>query len=160
VASLAPGPAVPDREQYDPETFGSEQEKEEAVALGGQIFLTNCTACHNFTGAGGAMPRGGEAPSILETDPKHIYQAMLTGPQSMDTFSDGNISPEEKKAVIAYVESMREQPNYGGFHNGRLGPVTEGIVAWVVGLGVLVAFTVWIAAHTTRTNQTKKGSAQ
>ncbi|MFE6647316.1 c-type cytochrome [Nocardioides sp. NPDC057772] len=160
VASLGPGPAIPDKEQYDPETYASEKEKEEAVTLGGQIFLTNCTACHNFTGAGGAMPRGGEAPSILNTDPKHIYEAMLTGPQSMDTFSDGNISPEEKKAVISYVESMKEQPDYGGFNNGRLGPVTEGIVAWVVGLGVLVAFAVWIASHTTRTNQTKKGSAQ
>lgn len=106
------------------------------------------------------MPRGGEAPSILNTDPKHIYQAMLTGPQSMDTFSDGNISPEEKKAVIAYIETMKEQPDYGGFNNGSLGPVTEGIVAWVVGLGVLVAFATWIAAHTTRTNQTKKGSAK
>ena len=160
VASLGPGPSVPDSEQYDPESYGSEKEKEKAVTLGGQIFLTNCTACHNFTGAGGAMPRGGKAPSILKTDPKHIYEAMLTGPQSMDNFSDGNISPEEKKAVISYVESMKEQPDYGGYNNGSLGPVTEGIVAWIVGLGALVAFTVWIAAHSTRTNQTKKGSAK
>ncbi|MFT4085286.1 MAG: c-type cytochrome [Nocardioides sp.] len=159
VASLAPGPSTPDKDQYDPSTYSSDEEKEEAVALGGQIFLTNCTACHNFTGAGGAMPRGGKALRLLDTDPKYIYEAMLTGPQSMDTFSDGNISPTEKKAVIAYIESMRDQPGYGGFSLGGLGPVAEGLVAWVVGLGVLVGFAVWIAAHTTRTNK-RKGTAQ
>ncbi|MBO0842442.1 MAG: c-type cytochrome [Nocardioides sp.] len=159
VASLAPGPAIPDKDEYDPSTFSSAQEKQKAVTLGGQIFLTNCTACHNFTGAGGAMPRGGHAPRILDTSPRHIYEAMLTGPQSMDTFSNGNISPEGKKAVIAYVESMRKQPGFGGYSLGGLGPVTEGMMAWIGGLGVLVAFAVWIAAHTTRTNQ-KKGSAK
>ena len=159
VASLAPGPAIPDKNEYDPSTYSSEEEKEKAVTLGGQIFLTNCTACHNFTGAGGAMPRGGHAPRILDTSPRHIYEAMLTGPQSMDTFSNGNISPEGKKAVIAYVQSMKKQPGFGGFSLGGLGPVTEGMMAWIGGLGVLVAFAIWIAAHTTRTNQ-KKGSAK
>jgi len=159
VGSLAPGPAIPDKNQYDPSTYSSDKEKEQAVTLGGQIFLTNCTACHNFTGAGGAMPRGGHAPRLLDTDPKYIYEAMLTGPQSMDNFSDGNISPEEKKAVIAYIENMREQPGYGGFSLGGLGPVSEGLFAWVAGIGVLIGFAVWIAAHTTRTNK-KKGTAQ
>ncbi|MEX0427418.1 c-type cytochrome [Nocardioides sp. DS6] len=157
VASLGAGPAVPEKNQYDPSTYSSDKAKEEAVTLGGQIFLTNCTACHNFTGEGGAMPRGGYAPKLLDTDPKYIYEAMLTGPQSMDTFSDGNISPQEKKAVIAYVESMKKQPGYGGFSLGGLGPVSEGLFAWVVGLGVLVGFAVWIAAHTTRSTKKKKG---
>ena len=159
VASLGPGPSVPDKNQYDPSTYSSDAEKEKAVTLGGQIFLTNCTACHNFTGEGGAMPRGGKAPKLLDTDPKYIYEAMLTGPQSMDNFSDGNISPEEKKAVIAYIENMREQPGYGGFSLGGLGPVSEGLFAWIFGIGILIGFAVWIAAHTTRTNK-KKGTAQ
>ncbi|MEP9380996.1 c-type cytochrome [Nocardioides cheoyonin] len=159
VASLGAGPAIPSKNDYDPSTYESDKAKQEAVTLGGQIFLTNCTACHNFTGAGGAMPRGGYAPRLLDTDPKHIYEAMLTGPQSMDTFSNGNISPQEKKAVIAYIESMREQPGYGGFSLGGLGPVSEGLFAWVVGIGVLVGFAVWIAAHTTRSTK-KKGTAQ
>ncbi len=85
---------------------------------------------------------------------------MLTGPQSMDTFSNGNITPEMKRDVIAYIESMKKQPNYGGFGLGSLGPVSEGFAAWTVGLGSLVAFAVWIAAHTTRTNKKKKGMAK
>jgi ubiquinol-cytochrome c reductase cytochrome c subunit len=137
----------------------SDEERQQAIVNGGQIFLTNCTACHNFEGSGGAMPRGGFAPKLLDTDPKHIYEAMLTGPQSMDTFSNGNITPEMKRDVIAYIESMKKQPNYGGFGLGSLGPVSEGLAAWVLGLGSLVAFAVWIAAHTTRTNK-KKGMAK
>ena len=157
VASLAPGPAIPDESDY---ALGNmtKQERQEAVARGGQIFLTNCTACHNFTGAGGAMPQGGYAPSILKTSPKHIYEAMLTGPGPMDTFSNGNLSPEEKRDVIAYVESMRHAKGYGGFSLGNLGPVSEGGFAWIVGIGTMVSFAVWIAAHTTRTNK-KKGQA-
>jgi ubiquinol-cytochrome c reductase cytochrome c subunit len=158
VASLAPGPAVPSSEDYSTDGLSS-QEKEEAIVRGGQIFLTNCTACHNFTGEGGAMPRGGFAPKLLDTDPKYIYEAMLTGPQSMDSFSNGNLTPEMKRDVIAYIESMKSSPGYGGFSLGNLGPVSEGLFAWIVGLGGLVGFAVWIAAHTARTNK-KKGTAQ
>ena len=158
VASLAPGPAVPSEEDYSTDGM-SDEAKQEAIVRGGQIFLTNCTACHNFTGKGGAMPRGGFAPELLHTDPKYIYEAMLTGPQSMDTFSNGNLTPEMKRDVIAYVQSMSEQPNYGGFGLGSLGPVSEGLAAWVLGLGSLVGMAVWIAAHTARTNK-KKGTAK
>ena len=157
VASLAPGPAIPTSEDYSTEGM-TDEELQEAIVRGGQIFLTNCTACHNFTGAGGAMPRGGYAPSILNTSPRHIYEAMLTGPGPMDVFSNGNLSPEEKRDVIAYIQSMKEQPGYGGFSLGALGPVSEGMFAWLVGLGACVAFAVWIAAHTTRSSKTKKES--
>ncbi len=154
VASLGPGPAVPNESDYSIEGL-SAAEREEAVARGGQIFLTNCTACHNFAGSGGAMPRGGYAPQIRGVEPKYIYEAMLTGPQSMDNFSNGNISPEEKRDVIAYLGAIDEQPGYGGFGLGALGPVGEGLIAWVIGLGGLVAFAVWIAAHTTRSTKEK-----
>jgi ubiquinol-cytochrome c reductase cytochrome c subunit len=153
VASLAPGPAIPDESDYSIEGL-TEEEREEAVVRGGQIFLTNCTACHNFEGAGGAMPRGGQAPKIRGVDPKYIYEAMLTGPQSMDTFSNGNLSPDEKRDVIAYLESLENQPAYGGFGLGSMGPVSEGLAAWLLGIGACVGFAVWIAAHTTRTSKT------
>ena len=154
VASLGPGPAIPKPEDYSIEGM-SDQEREEAIVRGGQIFLTNCTACHNFEGSGGAMPRGGYAPPIRGVEPKYIYEAMLTGPQAMDSFSNGVLPPEDKRAVIAYLESIEENPDYGGFGLGGLGPVSEGLFAWLVGLGSLVGFAVWIAAHTTRSNKEK-----
>jgi ubiquinol-cytochrome c reductase cytochrome c subunit len=154
VASLGPGPAIPDESDYSIEGLSAE-EREEAIVRGGQIFLTNCTACHNFTGSGGAMPRGGYAPRILDVEPRYVYEAMLTGPQSMPNFSNGNLTPDEKRDVIAYLQSLREDPNYGGFGMGGLGPVAEGMYAWILGLGVLVGFAVWIAAHGTRTTKEK-----
>jgi ubiquinol-cytochrome c reductase cytochrome c subunit len=158
VASLGPGPAIPDPSDYSLAGL-SEEEREEAVARGGQIFLTNCTACHNFAGKGGAMPRGGYAPDLSNTSAQHIYEAMLTGPGQMDTFSNGNLSPEEKRDVIAYLYSLREQPQYGGFDLGGMGPVSEGLFAWIVGIGVLVGFATWIAAHTARSSKPKKSNA-
>jgi len=158
VASLAPGPAVPDPSDYSMAGL-SEEQRQEAVARGGQIFLTNCTACHNFAGKGGAMPRGGYAPDLSNTSARHIYEAMLTGPGQMDNFSNGNLSPEEKRDVIAYLYSLRDQPQYGGFGLGGNGPVGEGLIAWLVGIGGLVGFATWIAAHTARTTKKKESAA-
>lgn len=150
VGSLGPGPAIPSPEDYATDGLSNDD-----IVRGGQIFLTNCTACHNFDGAGGAMPRGGKAPSLHATSPKHIYEAMLTGPGAMDNFSNGNILPEDKVAVIAYIESIREAPEPGGFALGGFGPVAEGLITWVVGIGGLVCFAIWIAAHTTRSSKRK-----
>lgn len=155
VASLAPGPAVPTQQDYSIDGL-SEEEREEAIVRGGQIFLTNCTACHNFNGSGGAMPRGGYAPSLHGVEGKYVFEALLTGPQAMPNFSNGNLSPDEKRDVIAYLDSIQDTPNYGGFGMGGLGPVSEGLFAWILGIGGLVGFAVWIAAHTTRTTKTQQ----
>ena len=154
VASLGPGPAIPNPEDYSLEGM-TEEERQAAIARGGQIFLTNCTACHNFEGSGGAMPRGGYAPKIRGAEPRVIYEALLTGPQAMPNFSNGNLPPESKRDVIAYLNSIDEAPNYGGFGLGGLGPVPEGLATWLVGIGLCVGAAVWIAAHTTRSNKKK-----
>ena len=149
VASLGPGPAVPQKSEYD--TKGVDNE---AISRGGQFWRTNCTACHNFAASGGALPGGKYAPSLKGVSEKHIYEAMLTGPQQMPVFSDGVLKPEEKRDVIAYVKSLQESPNYGGTTLGSLGPVSEGLAAWIIGIGALVGFAVWIASHSVRS---KKG---
>lgn len=155
VASLGPGPAIPTAEQYDPNEI-PEGEREEAVVRGGEFFRTNCTACHNFDGSGGALPGGKYAPTLKGVDEAHIYEAMLTGPQQMPVFSDGVLKPEEKRDIIAYLKSLEENPGYGGFSMGALGPVSEGLFAWLVGIGGLVGFAVWIAAHTAKSEKRKK----
>ncbi|MEV0285563.1 MULTISPECIES: c-type cytochrome [unclassified Kribbella] len=142
VASLAPGPAVPAPEAYDISNVTDEQ-----VTRGGELFRTNCTACHNFAGRGGALPNGRYAPSLMESTPKHIYQAMLTGPQQMPVFSDQVLQPEDKRDIIAYIVALQEERDPGGFGLGRLGPVSEGLWGWLVGIGLLVAVAVWIGAN-------------
>jgi quinol---cytochrome-c reductase cytochrome c subunit len=154
VASLGPGPAIPTPGDYSLEGL-TDQERQQAIVRGGQIFLTNCAACHNFEGSGGAMPQGGYAPKIRGVPAKFIYEAMLTGPQAMDTFSNGNLSPEEKRDIIAYLQSLQTSPEYGGFGMGGIGPVSEGLFAWLVGIGSLVGVAIWIAAHTARSSKEK-----
>ena len=80
---------------------------------------------------------------------------MLTGPQQMPVFSDSVLKPDEKRDIIAYVRSLQEQPKYGGTTLGSLGPVSEGLAGWLVGIGGLVGFCVWIASHSVRS---KKGA--
>ena len=149
VASLAPGPAIPAKSEYDTKNVDNA-----SVVRGGQFWRTNCTACHNFAAAGGALPGGKFAPSLKGVSEKHIYEAMLTGPQQMPVFSDGVLKPSEKRDVIAYVKSIQSTPNYGGNPLGSLGPVSEGLAGWLIGIGALVGFAVWIASHSVRS---KKG---
>ena len=158
VDSLGTGPAIPDESAYTLPDDISDEDREAAISRGGQIFLTNCTACHNYDGQGGAMPRGGAAPSLRGTEARYIYEALLTGPQQMPSFSDGNLTPDEKRDVIAYLKDTEQTPGYGGSGLGNLGPVSEGMFAWLVGIGGLVGFAIWIAAHTTRSSKAKPGS--
>jgi ubiquinol-cytochrome c reductase cytochrome c subunit len=136
VASLAPGPAVPD-EEYTSGEGGD-------VAKGGELFRVNCAMCHNFAGSGGALTRGKYAPPLRDIEGKHIYEAMATGPQSMPVFNDTNISPESKRDVIAFLHSIDKQENPGGLALGNMGPVSEGLFIWVFGLGIMIGFAVWL----------------
>jgi ubiquinol-cytochrome c reductase cytochrome c subunit len=102
--------------------------------------------CHNFAGVGGALTQGKYAPSLQGVDPKHIYEAMLTGPQSMPVFADGTLEPEDKRKIIAYLKAIETEPAVGGATLGQLGPVSEGLVGWLVGLGGLIACAVWLGA--------------
>ena len=148
VASLGPGPEVPAKSEYDVAKASNE-----SVVRGGEIFRTNCTACHNFAGEGGALPRGRFAPKLSGVSEKHIFEAMLTGPQQMPVFSDEVLSPEDKKQIIAYLKKNEETPSYGGFTLGSLGPVSEGLFAWLAGIGALVAAAIWIASSTARSKK-------
>ena len=143
VASLGPGPSVPD-EKYTKVIEPGTPENNRAIAEGGQIFRVNCAMCHNFAGAGGALTRGKYAPSLQESTPRHMYEAMITGPQSMPVFNDANLTPEAKQKVISYLKAQENETNVGGFTLGNLGPVSEGLFAWVFALGILIGCAVWL----------------
>jgi len=144
IASLGAGPVIPTKNEYGPE--GSD------IAKGGELFRTNCAQCHNFTGKGGALTHGKFAPSLEGVAPKHIYEAMQTGPQNMPSFPDTTLSSKNKKDIIAYLNAVNgdntESP--GGLELGGLGPVSEGLFAWIFGLGALIAVAVWVAARTAK----------
>ncbi len=137
VASLGPGPQIPNPDQYDPASGDP--------AVGGELYRTNCAACHNTSGQGGALTFGMVAPKLTGVDPKHMYEAMITGPQQMPVFSDRTLPTEDKQDIIAFLTNIENEPNPGGLGIGRAGPVYEGFWGWIVGIGVLVAAAVWIA---------------
>ncbi len=145
IASLAPGPAVPDGEYTDINKASVEDIRE-----GGELFRANCTACHNSVGAGGALPGGKYAPTLKGVSAKHIAEAMITGPQQMPVFSDDVITPEDKRNITAYIKQIQGQPNYGGLGGGGLGPVVDGMFTWIIGIGGLVIASIWIGAHGAR----------
>jgi ubiquinol-cytochrome c reductase cytochrome c subunit len=116
-------------------------------ARGGQLFRLNCAQCHNFTGQGGALSSGKFAPALSPATEDQIYTAMLSGPQSMPHFSDRQLSPDEKKDIIAYIKTVVDGGNDpGGNGLGGIGPVSEGLIAFVVGITALVGFTLWLGA--------------
>ena len=138
VASLAPGPEIPTEAQLNYERDGS-------TAEGGELFRNNCAMCHNFAGQGGALTQGKYAPTLMGIETKHIYEAMVTGPQAMPVFSDKTITPEEKLSIIKWIKAAEAEPNLGGASLGRVGPVTEGLLVWTFGLGILIGVAVWLA---------------
>jgi ubiquinol-cytochrome c reductase cytochrome c subunit len=116
-------------------------------ARGGELFRLNCASCHNFTGRGGALSSGKYAPHLDPATETQIYTAMLTGPQNMPKFSDRQLTPEEKEDIIAYIMSVRDVNNsYGGNPIGGIGPVSEGLIAFLVGLMAMVGFAIWLGA--------------
>jgi ubiquinol-cytochrome c reductase cytochrome c subunit len=137
VASLAPGPAIPPAEFL--RTDGN-------VEHGGELFRINCAMCHSAAGAGGALTEGKFAPGLAGSTPKHIYEAMVTGPQNMPVFNDSNLTPEDKVDIISYLNYIDTNPSVGGFALGSIGPVAEGLFVWIFGLGFIIAITVWLGA--------------
>lgn len=136
VASLAPGPGVPTAEQLD--TAKAD------LATGGELFRTNCAQCHSFAGRGGALSDGTAAPTLMDATPRQIYTAMVSGPANMPVFGNGTLTIEEKQSIIKWIGSLQANDNPGGLALGRLGPVTEGLFVWLIGLGALILVAIWI----------------
>lgn len=135
------GPVVP--AGSDADFVGSDPSR------GGELFRNNCAQCHQFTGRGGALTWGKFAPPLDPASPRQIYAAMLSGPNNMPVFSDRTLTPEMKRDIIAYVQTMKYNGanSPGGLRIGGFGPVDEGFVAIAVGLAVLVVFTIWVGSR-------------
>lgn len=136
VASLGPGPAIPTAEQISYEDAD--------IAAGGILFRINCAQCHQAAGGGGALTQGKYAPGLMQSTPIEIYEAMLTGPQSMPIFSEETLPMEEKQEIIAYIVALQDAASPGGIALGRIGPVAEGLFLWTAVFAALIGAAVWI----------------
>jgi ubiquinol-cytochrome c reductase cytochrome c subunit len=113
------------------------------VAKGAELYRLNCASCHNFTGKGGALSQGKFAPALDQATDVEIYAAMVAGPENMPTFSDAQLTPSEKLDIIKYVRASTDTISPGGYDLGGFGPAPEGLIAFLVGMGVIVSITLW-----------------
>lgn len=137
IQSVGGGPEIP---------TGDLRGDDSNLAEGGELFRLNCASCHNFAGRGGALSAGKYAPSLDPSNDLTMWTAMLSGPQNMPVFSNNQITEEQKQAITNYVQTLKSDRDPGGASIGRLGPVPEGLVIWVVGIGAIMLMILWIGA--------------
>ena len=128
---------------------------------GRAAYQENCAACHATTGIGGAMIAGRDGgttgifiPGFARTSPTEVGEAARTGPGAMPAFSPEIIDHDELDGVARYIEYLKDPDDRGGWSLGRFGPVAEGAVGLVLGVGILVLFVRWVG--TTRGQRPKE----
>jgi quinol---cytochrome-c reductase cytochrome c subunit len=131
------------------------QPSQDAIARGRELYGQACSACHGMNGAGAALGGANIAPSLQDVSPLDVAEAIKIGPGEMPVggglpdydFNSGS-STREVNEIAAYVDSLKTRPyNRGGAPIGGKGPVPEGFVAWVIGLGVLILAARWIGGR-------------
>jgi ubiquinol-cytochrome c reductase cytochrome c subunit len=115
------------------------------VGAGGHLYRLNCAACHTASLAGAAIGGGRSAPSLMESTATEIAEATMIGPGAMPVF--GDLTAQERVDLAAYIVELQErnrEVELRGF--GGVGPVGEGLAAWLLALLPLVALSRWIGS--------------
>lgn len=121
------GPDIP--------SIGAWQEAD--LARGLELFTTNCAACHGPTAAGIAVGQTDVSSNLDQATPLEIAEAIRVGPGVMPLFGEDVVDAEDLEAITRWVVHLRDRGAPGGLSVGRSGPVSEGAVAWVLGMGLL-----------------------
>ncbi|MGH9126922.1 MAG: cytochrome bc1 complex diheme cytochrome c subunit [Acidimicrobiales bacterium] len=128
VASLGPGTPIP---TVLPGT----------LPAGYQLYADNCAQCHNVGGSGGALGYGDIVPSLRNASALDVVEAARIGPAPMPVFNPSTLSEQQISDIADYVEYLHHPDDRGGLGLGHVGPIPEGFVAWVIGMGALILVT-------------------
>ncbi|MFI7427687.1 c-type cytochrome [Micromonospora sp. NPDC049836] len=116
-----------------------------SLSSGRELFAANCAPCHGGTGAGAPLTNGWIAPPLYEATPVQVAEAIRVGPGLMPVFPSQVLTDQQVDDLAGYVQRLRsERLDRGGNPLGRLGPLAEGLAAWVATLGLLVAAARWL----------------
>ncbi len=108
------------------------------LSEGDQLFLLNCAQCHDASGAGGMLSHGYVVPSLRQATETQIAEAIRVGPRPMPNFGPGQLTNQQVSAIADYVYNLSHTPDPGGLGIANFGPVPEGFVGVIFGLGVLL----------------------
>ena len=109
------------------------------VRSGQIVYAENCAQCHSATGKGNNVGYRNVAPSMMDSTPLEIAEAVRTGPDVMPKFGPHVIDQKHLDDLLAYVRWLQTANyNAGGFALSNWGPISEGFVAWAIGISVLV----------------------
>lgn len=111
---------------------------------GFELYLALCAACHQWAGEGGALLGDIESPTLDHSTPLEVAEAIRSGPLNMPAFV---LSDEEVNSIAAYVEYLQDPEDRGGSGLWHFGPLPEGAVAWVFGLGLVLMGCRWIGTR-------------
>jgi ubiquinol-cytochrome c reductase cytochrome c subunit len=117
------------------------------VSSGGEVYRLECASCHSWAGNGGALYQR-EAPSLATATPVQIAEAIRTGPGEMPSFGTSAIRSDQLSDVVAYVRYLAHPKDRGGDPLWHLGPVAEGGIALIGGMGILLLIIRWIGEAT------------
>jgi ubiquinol-cytochrome c reductase cytochrome c subunit len=135
VGSLG-GPAIP---AVDPERGD--------LAEGQKLFTENCAGCHQVLGRGGMVP-GAVVPDLGAASARDVAEAVHVGPYVMPSFE--HLRQSEIDDIARYVEYTHDPEDRGGWGIGHIGPIPEGMVAWLLAGAALLFAIRLIGERTTR----------
>jgi ubiquinol-cytochrome c reductase cytochrome c subunit len=120
-----------------------------SLSDGMHLFTLHCAGCHQVVAQGGAVT-GARVPDLQHASARDVAQAVRMGPYLMPAFDERQIDQRDLDSIARYVQWTRAPADAGGWAIGHLGPIPEGIVAWFVGMALLIAAIRLIGERTTR----------
>ncbi|MEU1688317.1 c-type cytochrome [Micromonospora sp. NPDC005707] len=115
------------------------------VVSGRDLFAANCAPCHGATGSGAVLTNGWSAPPLYDASATQVAEAVRVGPGLMPAFPGQVLTDQQVDDLTSYVRRLRtERLDPGGNPLGRLGPLAEGLLAWLAVLVLLVAGVRWL----------------
>lgn len=96
-----------------------------------ETFTVHCAGCHQVLAAGG-IATGAVAPALQQATPTQIAEAVRVGPYMMPRFTERQISQPQLDSLATYILSTRRPPDVGGWGIGHIGPIPEGMIAWLL----------------------------
>nr|WP_281381644.1 c-type cytochrome [Conexibacter arvalis] len=118
------------------------------LSVGFRVFGELCAGCHQIVGRGG-ITTGAWVPGLQEASPLDVAEAIEIGPYVMPAFGD-QLTQEQVDSLARYVTWTRQPDDVGGWGIGHIGPVPEGMVAWLLAGAALLLTIRLIGERTTR----------